>query len=97
MTDYTVDPQLETQAENMIGKIVMGVVRHFLSGLVGAVITAGYMTHAQGTEVDGMLASVIPIGLSVWSKYQADQKLKAEQLKTLQAQAVANGARASQP
>lgn len=47
---------------------ILGIVRHVLTTLGGAFVTAGYLTESELGIIVGSITTLIGIGLSIWDK-----------------------------
>jgi len=62
---------------SLIGGIVMGWVRHAFTTFGGGLVTHGYITQSQDQQLIGAVLVIIPIALSGYQKYSAQEKANA--------------------
>lgn len=65
---------------SIVGKIALGIIRHFISGIFAGWAASGFVTNNQATQATGSAMFLISLGFSVWDKIDAHNKLVAAQL-----------------
>lgn len=63
--------------DNIVGNIVLGIVRHGVTAFGGWLLANGLIDKASDQQLEGALLTLVPIGFSVWDKWQAKQKADA--------------------
>ena len=64
--------------DDLISKVILGAIRHFLTTAGGGLIAHGVVTGDQWNDVVGAIMVVVPIAFSAYDKIQAEQsKAKA--------------------
>lgn len=63
--------------EGIVGKITLGIIRHFLSGSMAGMIAKGYLDKSTSEQAVGAAMFLITIGFSVYDKIHAGQRLDA--------------------
>lgn len=61
--------------DNLVGKVILGWVRHFLSGATLTLVAHGYWTNDQQQQAVGAILTLLPLALSAYDKWNATQKL----------------------
>lgn len=57
--------------EGIIGKIVLGFIRHSVSGLGTGLVTQGILQSDQQTQFVGSVMFLVGVGFSAYDKVQA--------------------------
>lgn len=65
--------------EGIIGKITLGIIRHFVSGAMAGLVTKGYVDGSTEEKALGAVMFLITVGFSVYDKMQASAKLATAQ------------------
>jgi hypothetical protein len=68
--------------DTLLGKLVMGLIRHGLTTAAGGLVAHGWLTGSQAQEGVGAVVVLIGLGLSVYDKVSAHAKLTAAQTTT---------------
>jgi len=64
-----------TDPNSIAGKILLGVIRHFVTGAFAGVVAHGYMTKDQNQQAIGAVMVLLTIGLSAYDKIQSHKQL----------------------
>ena len=51
--------------------IILGILRHLLTGLGGAAVTKGYLSTDDSTAAIGAILTLIGVAWSIWNKFQS--------------------------
>ena len=62
----------------LVKAIVLGVGRNAIMGLGGALAAQGILTGSQESIVEGSLAGLLGVGLSLWDRFVVARKLAAK-------------------
>lgn len=62
-----------TNPDSLAGKIILGLVRHTLNGILAGYVAKGLLTNDQETTALSAIMLLVPIGLSVYDKIQSHQ------------------------
>lgn len=61
--------------ENVVSKVVLGVIRHIVTAFGGGLVTHGLATQNESNQLVGAVMMLVPIAFSVYDKWQAQGKL----------------------
>lgn len=61
---------------SIIGKIILGWVRHLIGMGAAAAVAQGYLDHGQSEELTGALVALVPLAFSAFDKWHALQAQK---------------------
>lgn len=64
---------------SLIGKITLGIIRHFVGQFGAGLVTQGLLTNTEATQGVGAVMVLISLGFSAYDKWQAHSKLQAAQ------------------
>lgn len=62
---------------NLAGKILLGQLRHWVTVFGAGLATQGYWTNDQANQAEGAIMVLIPLALSAYDKWKAQQTTNA--------------------
>lgn len=64
--------------DDLLSKIILGWVRHLVSGLGGYLLAHGYLDAQQSDQMTGAVLVLLPLLLSAYQKWDAQNKANAK-------------------
>lgn len=61
--------------DTLMWNVAEGIARHFLTYGAGALVTGGYLSNSEATQVVGAVMGLLAIGWSAYSKRQAETRV----------------------
>jgi len=63
--------------DNIISKVILGLIRHILTTAGGGLVAHGLVTGQQWSDVVGAIMVIVPVMFSAYDKWQAEQARSA--------------------